>query len=364
MSETKFRLLNLVPPAVQKPVALALAFAAGWGAEDLGVPLGWMIGSLFMVGMLSLSGLKLKVPSILRWAVMAVIGIYLGASFTPDVIRWLPRAIVSVAGMFLTVAIEAALATFLMIKVMRCSFFTAYTSCVPGGFSSMAMIAQEHGGDVEVVSIVQLVRLVVVLCSISLAARYFGVVTQGQIGGVDYNFITEDLMFGVAVVLVGLGAGIFFRFPIFCMLFPMLIAAGFQVTELTDLQLPGGPLAIALVVLGASVGAHWGSFRSDKFLKCLGFGFFLALFLLVFSAAAAWLVASTIFLELAPTLLAYSPGGVSEISLIAVALDIEPALVGLHHVLRVLFIFLTLPVVLYVATNRIDLTKKKKEQVG
>lgn len=344
----------------QKALALLFAFVGGWGADLAGVPLGWMIGSMFTIGVLSVAGLEFKVPGLVRWTVLAVLGVYLGASFSPEVIRWLPRAGVSVVGMFITVMVEVAIATFVMMRVMRCSFITSYAACMPGGFSSMTLIAQEHGGDVEVVSIVQLVRVVVVLSAISLAARYFGVETQGSVASGDYAVNVDDLLLALSVTLVGLGTGIFFKIPVFCMLCPMLIAAVSQTFGFTDLSLPEGPLAVALAILGAAVGAHWGNLRSKRVLGLLLCGLVLAVFLLAFSAGAAWLVARTIFLDLAPTLLAYSPGGVSEISLIAVALDIEPALVGMHHVLRVLFIFLTLPVVLHVVETRIRMARQKE----
>lgn len=339
--------------------ALALAFACGWAADRAGVPLGWMLGAMLATGVLSLAGLAPKVPSFVRWAVLAVLGTYLGASFSPEVIGWLPRAGLSVVAMFATVAAEAAVAVFAMTRVVRCSFFTAYTACMPGGFSSMTAIAQEHGGDVELVSLVQLVRLVVVLCAISLVAAHFGIGREGLVSAGDYGLAAGDLLLALAVCLVGLGAGMVLRLPVFCMVCPMLAAAALEVTEVSAMELPDGPLAVALVLLGTAVGAHWNKFRSGKLLAGLSFGLALAAFYLAASAAAAWLVSRAIFLDLAPTLLSFSPGGVSEISLIAVALDIEPALVGLHHVLRVLFIVLTLPLVLHVAAGRISAAKPR-----
>ena len=345
-------------------LSLPLGLASGWAANSIGVPLGWMLGAMLVNGLLSLFGMEFKVPSLLRWSLLAVLGLYLGASFTPDLIEWLPRAGVSIIGMFLVVAVEVAIATFVMIKVLRCSFFTAYAACMPGGFSSMTLVAQEHGADVEVVSLVHLVRVIVVLGSVSLAVRYFGIDTHDSVSHADYLIEPDSLMLGLAVVLVGLGIGIFLRLPIFCMLCAMLIAGTLHVTELAELSLPEGPLAIALALLGMALGSHWRSFRSGRIMLCLACGLVLALFLLAFSAGAALLVARTLSYDIEPMMLAYAPGGVSEISLIAVALDIDPAFVGLHHVVRVMFIFMTLPVILHLVTAHGSTDRERKGSSG
>jgi hypothetical protein len=42
-------------------------------------------------------------------------------------------------------------------------------------------------------------------------------------------------------------------------------------------------------------------------------------------------------------LLAYAPGGVAEMSLIALAIDADPGFVAVHHVVRIGFILLVVP---------------------
>jgi len=42
-----------------------------------------------------------------------------------------------------------------------------------------------------------------------------------------------------------------------------------------------------------------------------------------------------------PLLLAYSPGGLAEMSLVALALQIEVAFVAAHHIIRILFVMVS-----------------------
>lgn len=333
-------------------LAISAGGLGGWLFDSLNVPLGWLIGSMLATGILALSGFRPRMPGLLRWMVMAVIGIYLGAAFSPQIVEWIPRSIVSVIVMLEIVTVELFIAAWLFSKWMRCNAITAYAACMPGGFSTMLLIAQEHGGDPEIVSLVQLVRVVVVILSISVLAYLLGVdFTQAKVSQ-DVVFDEETYGFAMAVFLVGLGVGIIFKMPIMCMVVPAIVVGASQVFEISAMRLHKEPLSVALVLLGASVGSRWGSLNAKSMASCLVAGFFLAVFLVGFSLLSAWLVAETLFFDLVPTIMAYSPGGVSEITLIAIALDIEPAYVGMHHIVRIMYILLMMPLcVAYMKQN-------------
>ena len=316
----------------------------GWALNALNVPLGWLIGSMLATGALALMGLRPRMPGVLRWMVMAVIGVYLGAAFSPEVLNLFPRSVVSIIVMLLVVTVEVFFAAWLFTKIMRCNAITAYAACMPGGFSTMLLIAQEHGGDPEVVSLVQLVRVIVVIFSIMVIAYLLGVdLTEAREQAVPNQYDLETYGLAFAVFLVGLGTGIMLKMPIVCMVLPAVLVASLQVAEVSELHLHTEPLSIALVFLGASIGSRWGSLKAERVFSCVFAGLLLAIFLVGFSLLSAWVVSDTLFIELVPTIMAYSPGGVAEISLIALALDIDPAFVGMHHIVRIFYILLMMP---------------------
>ncbi|MEM7568010.1 MAG: AbrB family transcriptional regulator, partial [Pseudomonadota bacterium] len=61
---------------------------------------------------------------------------------------------------------------------------------------------------------------------------------------------------------------------------------------------------------------------------------------LAFAFGMSWGMAQATDLDAIPVLLAYSPGGLAEMSLIALTLQIEVAFVATHHVVRVLLVML------------------------
>lgn len=327
--------------------------AGGWAGDALGVPLGWMVGAMVATGICAASGLKIMLPPQLRWLVLSVIGVYLGASFSPDVLSWLSRSAITVVVMCAMVALVTLIASVVMVLALKCNAVTAVTSCVPGGFSTMVLLAGEHGGDEKVVAIVQLVRMIMVIGTISLLARFS---LETEVVAYEQIIQTRELGYAGALALAGLLIGVLAKMPIMCMFVPMAAGAFLQLGSFTHLILPSEPLAVALVVLGTSVGVQWKNFRGEILLKCLLTGFVLGLFLISVAYGTAVSLAHLLELDLLPTVLALAPGGVAEISLISVALNIEPSFVVLHHLLRVVFILLCLPFVFAAIAKKITNT--------
>lgn len=328
------------------PVLLAVVAgsAGGFVADAFQVPLGWMVGAMLACGVLNAAGAPLRLPKQLRWLVLSVIGIYLGASFSPDVLGWLSRSAVTMLAMCLLVFCQTLVAASVMKVALRCDVITALTSCVPGGFSTMLILAHQHGGDEEIVSIVQLVRMIVVLGAVSVIAR-FGIEGDSSALLLQADTMPRDLWFATMIMLFGLVVGTLTKLPILCLFLPMAIGAFLQTGSVTHMHLPREPLVVALVILGILVGCQWKALRGKKLLGGLVAGVLLGIFLVLTSLGVAFVMAQLLELELLTLILALAPGGVAEISLISVAFNINPSFVVLHHLLRVVFILSCLPFV-------------------
>ena len=59
---------------------------------------------------------------------------------------------------------------------------------------------------------------------------------------------------------------------------------------------------------------------------------------------------ATFFVEtnILTLILSFSPGGIYEVAVIAIAFDLDPDFVAFHHIIRLLFILFTVPVFLRV----------------
>ena len=125
----------------------------------LHLPLPWLIGSLVAVAAARLAGAPAEADPRLRNAFLGIIGIALGAYFSPATAALL----VSQAGLlllaaFVTLAIGAALAPVLA-RRGKVDMATAWFSSIPGGVADMAMLAESHGGRPAPVALAQLLRV-------------------------------------------------------------------------------------------------------------------------------------------------------------------------------------------------------------
>jgi membrane AbrB-like protein len=128
----------------------------------LRVPAGAIVGSMAVVVLCRVSGVGLmKPPPLLRLVALLGMGAYVGAGFSDQTLTQLreiaPAAVVVTAA---TVASGVALA-----RVLRdwagLDPATALLACAPAGVTQMAVVADEIGADVLVVTLFQLTRLMV-----------------------------------------------------------------------------------------------------------------------------------------------------------------------------------------------------------
>ncbi len=115
---------------------------------------------------------------------------------------------------------------------------------------------------------------------------------------------------------------------------------------LTDAKLPQLVMTAAQIVVGSAVGCSIVALNPRALLKASLFGVVLTVVLmslsLVFAICIAWLTMR----PFATAFLLFAPGGLPEMSLIALTLDIEPAMISTHHLFRLFLIVTVVPLLL------------------
>ena len=131
--------------------------------------------------------------------------------------------------------------------------------------------------------------------------------------------------------------------PIPYMIGPLLASAGLRLAGLVEGVLPHQLVEVALVVTGASIGTRFHGILPSKLVRfgllTLGGTSVLMLVTAVFALAVSALTGQDYLVAL----LAYAPGGVAEMSLIALAIDANPGFVAIHHLARIIFVLLSVP---------------------
>ncbi|MCA1940468.1 MAG: AbrB family transcriptional regulator, partial [Caenispirillum bisanense] len=133
------------------------------------------------------------------------------------------------------------------------------------------------------------------------------------------------------------------RLPAYFLTGPMIGSAIVHLAGLTAAHPPPVAVALAQVVIGAAIGSRFVGVplkaMRDTFVASLGS----TSIILVIAAGFAWTVQALTGIPFSSLILAFSPGGVAEMSLIAISLGRDVAFVSTHHLVRIMIVVMLAP---------------------
>ncbi|WP_108662697.1 AbrB family transcriptional regulator [Acuticoccus kandeliae] len=331
------------------PLAWALTFAVGalggFVAKEIGAPLPMLTGSVFLLGAISVFGFHTRgrppiFPMWIRMFLMPIIGLSIGAAFTPEILEqalgWWPTLL--------------ALCIFIP-AVHLLGFYgyhylggierrTAYYASVPGGLIEAIAMGEEAGADVRMMGALQFMRLILCLMLVPLA---FTILNGGSVGSAAGAVLVrgdDALTFINVIEIIGLGALGFFGgrklgFPAFIVTGPLTVSAIAHLSGLTDVVPPGWSVQLTQLVIGVSLGTRFVGMLPSAFLKALKLAFVNILGTMILAVLVSLALHRAVGQKTEAVTLAFAPGGVAEMSLVAVSLEISVVYVTAHHVLRI-----------------------------
>ncbi len=332
-------------PAQLRRIATGLAIGAlgGWAADAAGVPLAWMTGALFACAFLSVAGVAMDVPLWVRTRFLVILGLFLGESFGGFGAGALLKWPVSIALALAYVPVAMWVVQRFYRRVGGQDRVTALLASVPGGITPVVMVAEQVGAQEGQVALSQALRIAIVVLSVPAVA--FGLLGFSEPEVVEAAAVMS-LADGAILILAGLAAtwaldraGI----PVPFLIGPILASAALRGLGLIEGVLPEWLVDVALVVTGASIGARftgttWTAVGQLALLTIGGTALMMAV-----SGAFAALVSLALGIDYLAAFLAFAPGGVAEMTLIAIAIEADPAFVAIHHVARIMLIMLIVP---------------------
>lgn len=328
---------------------LAIGAAGGLLAHWAHVPLAFMLGSLFATMAASLGGLSLAVPQDFRSGFLFLVGLFLGQTFGVGPggaaaggasFMWLGSAALAI--LYVPVAIWIGWAFYTRLAGLE--RLTALFASIPGGLTAVVLFSGALGADERRVALAQSLRItIVVLAAPTLFFGLLGYVEPPHVENPDWLLTWREggmLIAGSLAVMAGMrvmGA------PMPMLLAPVIASAALRLGGFVEGSLPSWLLEISLVVVGSAIGARFAGADPRALMRLAGWtlvgtGILMALSAF-FALVVSWLFGTGYF----AALLAFAPGGVAEMCLIAIALDADPGFVATHHLVRIGFILLAAP---------------------
>jgi hypothetical protein len=335
-------------PARQWVMAVVLGASGGATYAFLDLPLPWMLGALTATMAASLSGLDPAIPRPLRNAMVAVLGVLLGTSFTPELAERMARWNVSLAGMAVGVVAATLLAALYLRRVAGLGHATAYFAAAPGGINEMVVTGGAMGGDEAAIAQIHTMRLLLVVFAVPFAFRLLAHV-HGQNLVASLGSVTDMGLRDAAVLagtgMIGYGLAWAARLPAASLMGPLAASAALHLSSLSTAHPPAEPVIAAQVVLGAGIGCRFRGLDRKALAATMRLSLGSTAITVAVLAGLAVALAAWSDLGLATLVLAFIPGGIAEMSLMAISLGADPAFVSTHHVVRVALVLVLAPLV-------------------
>ncbi|MEP2578748.1 MAG: AbrB family transcriptional regulator [Roseibium sp.] len=330
--------------AARLGMTLLVAACGGGIFHLLGLPAAPLSGAMVFVAVTTLAGAPTLLPDRLRDALFIAIGISMGAGVQPDLIERAGDWPVSMA-LLVVVVICVTLAGYAVLHLgAKWSKETAYFGAIPGALSYVIALASERGADLPRIASSQSLRLFVLVAILPFAVVSSSEVDAGAVQGVAASSPVEILV-GVALCLAASWLAVRMRVPGGWMTGAFFMSAALNATGILTLALPQFVLVLCFVMFGAMIGTRFASMTFHQFVSVLGAS--LAAFCAAFltSIAGALLMSALVDIPFGQALLAYAPGGLEDMTLLAFMLDLDPTFVAAHQIARFTGMVLLLPFV-------------------
>ncbi|MBE9557056.1 MAG: AbrB family transcriptional regulator [Proteobacteria bacterium] len=337
-------------PASLGRVALALGIgvAGGWFFSILTMPLPWMLGSMAFCTIAAVMRAPIEAPVLVRPYMIAIVGVMLGSGYSPEMLDRAGEWLVSLGmlGAYVAAVGGVGLAYFRLFT--KYDPVTAYFCAMPGGFNEMVMMGTEMGGDERKIALTHASRVLLVVFTVPLWLRLTGQLDiMDRMGlGVGLGGVAPADYLLLAACGLGWPIAAKLRLPAAALVGPMILSGALHLSGLTATQPPMVIVNLAQLFIGVTVGCRFTGATTREVTHALGIGSGLAAIMLILTALFAWVIEAMTGTPFPVAVLAFSPGGLAEMSLIGLALGVDVAFIATHHVIRIFMVILLAPTVI------------------
>jgi membrane AbrB-like protein len=324
---------------------LMLTLAGGLVFTLFSLPIPWLLGPLVFNLAASLIGRRVSVPKALSQPNSILIGAYIGSRVSPEVlhegVKWLPTLGLTIVLM----AVSIPLITWYYRRMAKFDAATSFFSSIPGVLSSVLLFGTSANANVPMLTTVQCIRMASIVVVIPfLVQGYYGQPTL-PLAEVEHTIIS---MFDLALLIGGcfLALAVFrwLKIPSSEVAIALLVSGVLFGSGAVSGELPFWLISLAFCVLGANVGSRFSSVDPKMLAKGGLQGVIATVLAVVISALFAIPASMIAGVEFMAAWLAFMPGGVGEMCLVAALYHLEPTYVVAHQLLRLLLLIITMSV--------------------
>ena len=331
-------------------LTLIIAILGGYLASKNKVPAAYMLGALFLVALFNICSNKAFLPNYFKFITQIATGTFIGSKFRSEDIKMLKKVIIPGMTMVLLMITFSFILSYLMSTFLGIDNLTSFFATAPGGIMDISLIAYDFKANTSQVALLQLIRLISVISFVPFFTKKC--YERSNKKNISFkqeikNEIKEEksFLFTIIVGIIGGIIGYFSHLPAGTMSCSMALVAYFNIkthkaymplTLRKIIQSFGGALIGAKVTLSDVIALK--DLILPIILIVIGF--------CLMNVFVGFFLYKTTKFSLSTALLSASPGGMSDISLMAEDLGANGPQVASMQFLRAIFIVGVYPIII------------------
>jgi hypothetical protein len=326
---------------------LIISFPSAIIADYFNIPLAWFLGPMIVTSIAALSGLKIIMPKIVLSFILIILGLHIGnyidQNLFNQISNWIWTSLIMLIYIIICILIVAKYLQKFAGYGEKASIFSA----APGALGPLMILAENEKTDLSQVATSHLIRLIIIITVIPF------IVVNNTGNDVllndDFNYLGQNHLNLILLIF----ASFFFIFVFDKIRVPAALLSGtlfasglLQITDIASYKLPDESINFCLLILGASVGCRFAEKTVKEIVNNSLHSVVATTILVLLGLVAAYIATFFVDTNILTLILSFSPGGIYEVAVIAIAFDLNPDFVAFHHIIRLLFILFTVPIFL------------------
>ena len=315
--------------------------------DYINIPLAWFLGPMIVTSIAALSGLKILMPKIVLSFILIILGLHIGnyidQNLFNQMINWIWTSFIMLIYIIICILVVAKYLQKFSGYSKKASIFSA----APGALGPLIILAENEKTDLSQVATSHLIRLIIIITVIP-----FIIVnnTNTDVLVIDnFDYMSQNHLNLILLIIASLFFILIFdkiKVPA-ALLSGTLFASGLlQITDIASYRLPDETVNFCLLILGSSVGCKFAEKTVKEIANNSLHSIVATTILVVLGLLAAYVATFFVDTNILTLILSFSPGGIYEVAVIAIAFDLDPDFVAFHHIIRLLFILFTVPIIL------------------
>jgi hypothetical protein len=302
---------------------------------------------MIVTSIAALSGLKIIMPKIVLSFILIILGLHIGnyidQNLFNQMINWIWTSLIMLIYIIICILVVSKYLQRFSGYGKKASIFSA----APGALGPLMILAESEKTDLSQVATSHLIRLIIIITFIP-----FIIVNNTDTDALiidNFDYMSQNHLNLILLII----ASLFFIYIFNKIKVPAALLSGtlfasglLQITDIASYRLPDETVNFCLLILGSSVGCKFAEKTVNEIANNSLHSIVATTILVVLGLLAAYVATFFVDTNILTLILSFSPGGIYEVAVIAIAFDLDPDFVAFHHIIRLLFILFTVPIIL------------------